>query len=588
MLLKTNSPAVISRAGDNTQKDQDVIAELLPGHCRPAWVSLANYDNSKWYDLAFRTRAEAAAARGFFLKENGIAKTEEFIFLRSRLSERRGGCKNSDNWARLMVDGVHATTSADALQTARLRACEILHVNRTQQFMVLEPALSNDVVALVNGRPVKKDAVSDDKSYTWRVYLTATTEQVARKIHSGMFNTPIASDAILVRGGCNTITPVKCIPNWDRARCDRCRGTLDSAERSCLCGYKTLRIEHRKEAISAIHMLDIAEALGARTDQLSVGNRFGRGLGTLQKWCLFMHPSDAKVDEILTEYIESGIITGYHVGDSPDHANIAGCEACGQRDAECGASDHVEKHRRGDFSKCPASRTCPDSVKDLGSFHAGRKSGRNIDAHPTRHNDEKESERTDDTAGVIPDDLRTDRSERDDEHGHARARKNQEAKTDEPRTDAGGHMTTDLTDPDHAISDASACAPFQTIVKPGDNGDANTEMDVDATDCSTATAAYTATSSAGKASSEATTEKNNHLASNVGVNTGDTTATTSSGPYARECHTQDTSRVVTSLSTLSISQRGSSANGNADSFSTQGNLNTTPPPDPIHRDGAPV
>ena len=100
-------------------------------------------------------------------------------------------------------------------------------------------------------------------------------------------------------------------------------------------------------------------------------------------------------------------------------------------------------------------------------------------AHQTRHNDEKESERTDDTAGVIPDDLRTDRSERDGEHGHARARKNQEAKTDEPRTDAGGHMTTDLTDPDHAISDASACAPFQTIVKPGDNGDADTEMSVD-------------------------------------------------------------------------------------------------------------
>ena len=75
----------------------------------------------------------------------------------------------------------------------------------------------------------------------------------------------------------------------------------------------------------------------------------------------------------------------------------------------------------------------------------------------------------------------------------ARARKNQEAKTDKPRTDAGRHMTTDPTDLDHAISDASACAPFQTIVKPGDNGDANTEMNVDATDCSTVTAAYTAT-----------------------------------------------------------------------------------------------
>ena len=149
-------------------------------------------------------------------------------------------------------------------------------------------------------------------------------------------------------------------------------------------------------------------------------------------------------------------------------------------------------------------------------------------------------------------------------------------------------MTTDPTDLDHAISDASACASFPTIVKPGDNGDADTEMSADATDCSTETAAYTATSSAGKASSEATTEKNNRLAGNVGVNTGDTTATTSSGPYARECHTQDTSRVVTSLSTLSISQRGSSANGNADSFSTQGNLNTTPLPDPIHRDGTPV
>ena len=161
-----------------------------------------------------------------------------------------------------------------------------------------------------------------------------------------------------------------------------------------------------------------AEALGARTDQLSVGNRFGRGLGALQKWCLFMHPSDAKVDVILDKYIKAGVITGYHVGDSPEHENIAGCEACGQRDAECGASDHVEKHRRGDLNKCPASRTCPDTVKDLGGFYAGRETGRNKDGHPTRHNNERKNERTDDTAETAPGDLRTVRSERDDEYGH--------------------------------------------------------------------------------------------------------------------------------------------------------------------------